>query len=72
MGWQPIETAPDEGDYIVYDAFWKQTVVVNARRLSSGRLSLVPVMGGYDPEHADDATHWMPLPDPPKPEEGGT
>lgn len=65
MEWQPISTAPDDGEFIVYDAFWKQTVVVYASRIGGGKTMLIPVMAGRDSDHADDATHWMPLPDPP-------
>ena len=64
MKWQPIETAPRDGTYILL--FGR-----HSRR--GGLIQITARWGGGDWESADDGygayiipTHWMPLPDPPE------
>ncbi len=54
-GWQPIETAPTEGDFLTLDDHGD---IRNGRRANSG---------GYwdDGEWIPKVTHWQPLPEPP-------
>ena len=65
MEWQPIETAPEGGRGIliyvpenrcIYGAYWSS--------YSTGYGWCV--FGGGFREHLQRATHWMPLPSPPK------
>ena len=75
--WQPIETAPKDGTPILVfdvsehygDAPRGQTVMVVRYRAYSPNDYRAP--GGtweapYGPCSADNPTHWMPLPEPPK------
>lgn len=71
MDWQPIETAPQDGFFLVYEGGAMRTMLREKGQwlptalawdqfgapLSNAR---VRETGVYDP------THWMPLPEPPK------
>jgi len=65
--WQPIETAPKDPDYgpfLIYDPAGKKRPVKIAEWFKSGASSGIrdTNAGGVRRE----ATHWMPLPEPPK------
>ena len=58
--WQPIETAPKDGDGIIL--IWTGSCV-----LPIGIYSLTLATDESTPEHLRlKPTHWMPLPDPPE------
>lgn len=61
MEWQPIETAPTDGTYVLtWDG--SEICMANAAVYSGGRV------GWYKDDFYGDMgvpTHWMPLPDPP-------
>lgn len=60
MEWQPIETAPKKGEYLVYQPLKKHS-----------RSSANDLVARVVPQsHAGLrlATHWMPLPNPPEDE----
>lgn len=59
--WQPIETAPEEGEFLVFNG----EEVTFASRDSDG---LFWTMGYRWGEHGQmlHLTHWMPLPEPPE------
>jgi hypothetical protein len=72
--WQPIETAPKDGTWILaYEpSKWPPQCHVVRWGLpeywgQAGDETWVTVALGPNPDtyEADDATHWMPLPDPP-------
>jgi hypothetical protein len=61
MDWQPIATAPINREVLVFDANWcgrgpNQTVSYYTRHKG----------GGGSWSGVTEATHWMPLPEPPK------
>lgn len=62
-GWQPIETVPAGKPVLVFVPGDEARPVLEAQAYPDGRF--------YDPTYdewcGDGATHWMPLPDPPKP-----
>lgn len=68
MSWQPIETAPLDGESVliwgpyghVMQASWE--VEFDEGYWRCGR----PGAKGYDDTGAMEPTHWMPLPEPPK------
>lgn len=65
MKWQPIETAPEEGSFIIFGVDGSETDYSVAWRDSGGFATDVdseaePVFALIEP------THWMPLPPPPK------
>jgi hypothetical protein len=69
MTWRPIETAPDEGEFLAYDATsGKMDVCVKTETFG---VCAVQCDGEYGPQdgefggHGVSITHWMPLPDPP-------
>ena len=55
--WQPIDTAPENTDVLVWEAYGEQFVVAQQE---DG--CWVAVWSG---EPIGDVTHWMPLPEPP-------
>lgn len=62
--WQPIETAPKDGRPI--DLWAGGERLANMRRVDLGRGNVF-----YDPVESGvccvrNATHWMPIPEPPK------
>jgi hypothetical protein len=67
MKWQPIETAPKDKRVLVwtgqeiYAAQWAKNV------FTSDEAWLIVRWEGYD-ILSRNATHWMPLPDPPEDE----
>lgn len=56
--WQPIETAPIDEDFLVWDG----STVSMGQRGSSGRIYY---WNDPAPHSIIGATHWMPLPEPP-------
>ena len=70
--WQPIETCPEDGEFLAYDPVaGKQDVCTFWAEIRGKRYVLaVQLDGEYGPgDHefmGDRATHWMPLPEPPK------
>lgn len=58
--WQPIETAPKEGTFMVYDATRPCQMVMDGAILAMSRHI-------HTPQHLSGQrwTHWMPLPAPP-------
>jgi hypothetical protein len=76
--WQPIETAPKEGAFLVLNgadiglALVKPWCIADLEGVTEGaawvgqkpyETGMSLWLGGNDPS---DATHWMPLPDAPK------
>ena len=67
MQWQPIETAPKDGRPVI--------VRLDEGEIIVARFSRDKIGTGWWDEHANscqswadaNATHWMPLPDPPTP-----
>jgi hypothetical protein len=57
MEWQPIETAPQTGQVLLY---WPETKVKGRSTL----YELIRVGNVNDTPHRPP-THWMPLPEPP-------
>jgi hypothetical protein len=83
-GWQPIETAPHDGTPILLarDGGFVGIGFIRDHRMCDLDLRDTPAawigvdewtkrprvsLGGWD---ADEATHWMPLPEPPPSERG--
>jgi len=61
MEWQPIETAPMDEEYLTYGRYptnWGHEVR-HIRKSTLKNQSLLRMQLKY-------ATHWMPLPEPPK------
>ncbi len=61
MNWQPIETAPKDGTFLVYMP--NERIKVQAARFHPN----VKVIGGVFAFELTKPTHWMPLPEPPEP-----
>lgn len=60
--WRPIDTAPKDGKaFLVWVPENQCTFAVVAR---DGKLS---IFGGGHRDHIQHATHWQPLPEPPRP-----
>lgn len=59
MEWQPIETAPKDGALLVWSARFQRPVYVECRTVD-GQFWC----GDWDFDVF--ATHWLPLPNPPK------
>ena len=62
MKWRPIETAPRDGVFLVYLVHEMLGSRVHAARWHPN----VKTIGGVFHFDAPPATHWMPLPEPPK------
>ncbi|WP_229011627.1 DUF551 domain-containing protein [Paraburkholderia gardini] len=58
--WQPIETAPAEGQFLVYMPDEKRQPIQVARWHPN-----VKIIGGAFAFDLPPPTHWMPLPEPP-------
>ncbi len=59
--WQPIETAPDEGIFLVFaPSDYEDEQMLMGERDESGEIRV-----HIDGQRILGATHWMPLPDPP-------
>jgi hypothetical protein len=78
MNWQPIETAPKDGTWILVcggrtnddhkdrsHAVAQWTHYLNGRTREEGNWQFAWYDGGYYGEYCDP-THWMELPEPPK------
>jgi hypothetical protein len=80
MEWQPIETAPKDGTWVLLaggDCYndggdpterivtAQCTNELNGRTMDDTRWQFAWYDGGYYGEYLDP-THWMPLPEPPK------
>lgn len=65
MKWQPIETAPKDSTPVdIWRSKWKERAV-NMRRveLAPNNVFYEPI--GSGPGAVRDASHWMPIPEPP-------
>lgn len=62
-GWQPIETAPRDGSAML---FYLESELLHSRVAVGFIHPNVMVVGGLLSFYAPKATHWMPLPEPPK------
>jgi hypothetical protein len=68
--WQPIETAPKRSDFLAYGSYLypgdtEETTYIMIAALTGVRDWPFETSEGQHP--ANFFTHWMPLPDPPKP-----
>lgn len=61
-GWQPIETAPRDGTWILARGMWARKRYTQAIRFTAGNVGDWTSLYGATIR----PTHWMPLPDPPK------
>ena len=59
MNWQPIETAPELTDVLVYSPKWGVPICAIKRRNGAGTWH------GFGQGLIADPTHWRPLPAPP-------
>lgn len=73
MNWQPIETAPKDGQYVLvcnkggaWIAHWKEIAVSGYRFDQPWRSCMLNCWHIAEAERYAPATHWMPLPAPPK------
>jgi hypothetical protein len=64
--WRPIETAPMDKEILLWHtgSKWQKQGPVIGHIMRMG-IATVPVFG-CTVFHPGDATHWMPLPEPPK------
>lgn len=60
--WRPIETAPNSGTFLIY---WKKPDKTNVIRIATALNGWIGY-GDFYVHRAFEATHWMPLPEPPK------
>ena len=68
-GWQPIETAPKDGTYVLlFDAGYKDPYLLAAWEIIDERWWSKPTKSGASIVWGS-ATHWMPLPAAPSPQE---
>ncbi len=58
--WKPIETAPEEGDFLVYMPT-DERLPIQAAHWSKN----CKVIGGHFHYDQEPVTHWMPFPAPP-------
>ncbi len=67
MTWEPIETAPKDGNYILlWDEDFGLQVGFWARSLQRWSQSVEPCTCLRLLSYLDSPTHWMPLPQPPE------
>jgi len=68
-GWRPIETAPEDGEILVWDG-WDVWLVIIDMGIDVGKRQKFYPKGDYSyrPEPVD-AIYWQPLPKPPEGEE---
>ncbi len=72
MKWQPIETAPKSGGKVlVWDPEWDKYPAIAAYDAKYGRWADEDYDPDEDPRWHLTPTHWMPLPEPPKPHTDG-
>lgn len=62
--WQPIETAPKVGMYLVANALGQVCPIQYHYGDHHGIIQNLP--GSHDWSFGEPSTHWMPLPEPPK------
>jgi hypothetical protein len=63
MDWQPIETAPESGDFLLWNG---KRVAQGSRAMDDGEFWWAD-QDGYDFKPIEpEPTHWMPLPSPPE------
>lgn len=62
--WQPIDTAPEDHDILIYVPAWGPLIARFNREFDewSSRMQCPVSLA----EEADRPTHWMPLPEPPE------
>ena len=75
MNWQPIETAPENEEFLAYDSVAKKMDVCHVLYVvSKSKIKLIAQIqmdneyGPFSDEFGYDyanITHWMPLPEPP-------
>lgn len=58
QGWRPIETAPAQGEFLVFQPAARRSKINSAWRSAN----VVFVIGGAFAFDTEPATHWMPLP----------
>jgi hypothetical protein len=63
-GWQPRETAPPVGDFLVYTPDRKSCMAVCSRRRTMN--SILELVGGQFAFDVPRWTMWCPLPEPPR------
>jgi hypothetical protein len=61
MEWQPIETAPKNGDFLIFFT----TGYISVGRLFSGKYLAADSFGASRKNMQPEPSHWMPLPKPP-------
>jgi hypothetical protein len=64
MEWQPIETAPKNGEYVL---LWCGFPIIGSRGVGKpqrGNHEWYEEQAGVNPIF--NVTHWMPIPEPPK------
>lgn len=71
MDWQPIETAPRDGtDILIYVQLSNECFVAywhsRFSKLVRGDAWAFATLFGGRTAYTKEATHWMPLPEPPK------
>lgn len=61
--WQPIETAPTKGQFLVFiPTSHTPMQVCCMRKVANGTIKII---GNHNVWDMDEPTHWMPLPGPP-------
>ncbi len=70
-GWQPIETAPRDGtEILIATGSYRGGVVVVSWYGTAHGQDVHNCFADWDGDSYLDATHWMPLPDPPSEDAG--
>ena len=63
--WQPIDTAPDDTEVLVYGAW------IEGGSFKGVTMAVLSYDGNIwfcEGDHMEEITHWMPLPEPPYPD----